>query len=311
MNYPHKILKYLSLRPYFTSMPTIRLENKSWQWASLIFLSLIWGTSFILMKKGLESYDHMQVAAFRIFFSFIFLLPFTIRHIRTINRDNLRSLVIVGLVGFALPAFLFTKAQTRIDSSLAGILNSLTPLFTLVVGIVLYRSPAKWTNVVGLIIGLIGALGIIWKGELSILKGFNGFAFFIVIATLCYGINVNEIKYKLADLSSIQITSLSFLFTGPLAGIFLLFSDLSPAAQTPDYLLNLGYIALLALFSSVIAVLIFNKLIKYTTTLFAASVTYMIPVFAVMWGIADGEHIRVLQFVWMAVILLGVYLVNK
>jgi drug/metabolite transporter (DMT)-like permease len=289
----------------------IELENKAWQWAILLFLSLIWGTSFILMKKGLTSYSHTQVAAFRIFFSFVFLLPFTIKNIKVIRRENIQSLIIVGLIGFAIPAFLFTKAQTRIDSSQAGMLNSLTPLFTLVIGLMAYRTSARWMNIVGLILGLAGAIGLMWNRDLNMLKGINVFALFIVVATICYGINVNEIKFKLMDLTSLEITSLAFLFTGPIAGVYLLFTDFTPASQTPDYLLNLAYIAILALFSSVIAVLIFNHLIKYTTTLFAASVTYIIPLFAIMWGILDGENIRLIQFFWIAIILLGVYLVNK
>jgi len=293
------------------NIPRIELENKAWQWAILLFLSLIWGTSFILMKRGLESYSHSQVAAFRIFFSFVFLLPVIIRNIRVISRDNILSLAIVGIVGFAIPAFLFTKAQTRIDSSLAGMLNSLTPMFTLLVGILFYRSRTGWVNIAGLVMGLVGAVGLMWNGNMTILKGINAFALFIVAATICYGINVNEIKFKLANLSSLEITSLAFLFTGPIAGVYLLFTDLTPASQTPDYLLNLAYIAILALFSSVIAVLIFNHLIKYTTTLFAASVTYIIPLFAIMWGILDGENIRLIQFFWIAIILFGVYLVNK
>jgi drug/metabolite transporter (DMT)-like permease len=305
------MLKSLYLRLQFPGMQRIQLENKSVQWAVLLFLSLIWGSSFILMKKGLESYSNMQVAAFRIFFSFIFLLPFIIRHIGAVKRDNIRSLIIVGFVGFAIPAVLFTKAQTRIDSSLAGMLNSLTPLFTLVVGLLIYRSPAKWINVAGLLIGLVGALGLMWQGDLSVFRGINRFSLFVVAATLCYGINVNEVKYKLSGLTSIQITSLAFLFTGPIAGIYLLMTDLSPASAIPGHLLNLGYIALLALFSSVIAVIVFNQLIKQTTPLFASSVTYIIPLFAVMWGIADGEQVRLLQLAWIGVIMAGVYLVNK
>jgi len=289
----------------------IELENKAWQWAILLFLSLIWGTSFILMKKGLESYSHLQVAAFRIFFSFLFMLPITIRNIKVISRDNILSLLIVGFIGFAIPAFLFTKAQTRLDSSLAGMLNSLTPLFTLIVGILFYRSSARWVNIAGLFMGLIGAIGLMWNGDMNIFRGINAFALFIVVATICYGINVNEIKFKLVKLSSLEITSLAFLFTGPVAGIYLLFTDFSSVQETPDYLLNLAYIAILALFSSVIAVLIFNNLIKFTTTLFATSVTYIIPLFAIMWGIIDGESIRIIQLLWITVILLGVYLVNK
>ncbi|MFC2115283.1 DMT family transporter [Bacteroidota bacterium] len=296
---------------FYICMQRIQLENKSWQYATLFLLALIWGSSFILMKKGLESYDHIQVAAFRIFFSFIFLLPFTIRNIRVVRKDNLQSLLIVGLVGFAIPALLFTKAQTRIDSSLAGILNSLTPLFTLIVGLLFYKSTARWMNIIGLLMGFAGALGLMWNGDMDIFKGINLFALFVVAATICYGINVNEIKFKLSSLTAIQITSLAFLFTGPIAGIYLLFSDLTPALETPKYLQNLGYIALLALFSSVIAVQIFNHLIKQTTTLFASSVTYIIPLFAIMWGLVDGEQIGILQIIWIGVILLGIYLVNK
>jgi drug/metabolite transporter (DMT)-like permease len=292
-------------------MNKVSLESKSWQWLTLIVLSLIWGSSFILMKRGLESYTHMQVAAFRIFFSFIFLLPLTIRHLKVIHRDNLRSLIIVGLVGFAIPAFLFTKAQTNLDSLLAGILNSLTPLFTLIVGMLFYHSTAKPLHVLGLFIGLAGAVGLIWNGGSHVLKGINAYALLVMLATICYGINVNEVKFKLAGLSAIQITSLAFVFTGPLAGIYLLFTDLQSAFDTHDSLINLGYIAILALFSSVIAVLIFNYLIKYTTPLFASSVTYMIPLFAIMWGVLDGEVLGILKVLWISIMLLGVYLVNK
>ena len=156
-----------------------------------------------------------------------------------------------------------------------------------------------------------GAVGLMGNGDLSVLKGINIYALFVVAATICYGINVNEVKFKLASLTSIQITSLAFLFTGPLAGILLLFTDLGASFSTPGAMINLGYIALLALFSSVIAVLIFNQLIKFTTPIFASSVTYIIPLFAVMWGVLDGESFGIIHMVWIGIILLGVYLVNK
>ena len=292
-------------------MNKINFGSRSVQWITLFVLSLIWGSSFILMKRGLESYTYTQVAAFRIFFSFIFLLPLTLKNIKVINRDNLQSLIIVGLVGFTVPAFLFTKAQTNLDSLLAGILNSLTPLFTLIVGVLLYRSRAIWINILGVFVGLIGAVGLMGNGNLSVLKGINIYALFVVAATICYGINVNEVKFKLAALTSVQITSLAFLFTGPLAGIYLLFTDLGASFNTPQAMMNLGYIGLLALFSSVFAVLIFNQLIKFTTPLFASSVTYIIPLFAVMWGVVDGESFGILHIIWISIILLGVYLVNK
>ena len=154
-------------------------------------------------------------------------------------------------------------------------------------------------------------MGLVWRGGLDTLKEFNVFSLFVVAATICYGINVNEVKYKLSGLTSIQITSMAFLFTGPLAGIYLFFTDLEASFHTHNSLRNLGYIAMLAMFSSVIAVLIFNHLIKHTTTLFAASVTYIIPLFAVMWGLLDGEAFTIGHAAWIGIILAGVYLVNR
>lgn len=289
----------------------MNLEGKSRQLTTLVLLSLIWGSSFILMKKGLESYSNLQLASLRMFFSFVFILPFTIRHFRALNKSNILSLIIVGYIGFGFPALLFATAQTRINSSLAGMLNSLTPLFTLLAGLTLYRTRARPVAIAGVLIGLAGATGLILRQGEHLFSGINGYAVYVVIATVFYGINANEVKNRLKDLSSIEITSLSFMFTGPVAGIYLLFTDWSPVVQTPRYLANLGYIAILALFSSVIAVLIFNHLIKYTTALFASSVTYIIPVVAILWGLTTGEAVGALQLACIAVILFGVYLVNR
>jgi len=296
---------------YGFSIATMRLESKISQLTTLLILSIIWGSSFILMKKGLESFSNIQVAALRIFFSFLFVLPFIIRNIKILSGKNIPSLVIVGILGFAIPAFLFTKAETRISSSLAGMLNSLTPLFTLIVGLTLYKCRTRWISIAGVLTGLIGATGLVLQDGFGMLKGINGHALLVVLATLSYGTNINEIKYKLQDLNSLQITSLSLLFVGPVAGIYLLFSNLDSNIRTEDSFINLGLIAILALFGSVIAVLLFNHLLKFTSTLFASSVTYIIPIFAILWGISDGESIRAIQLIWIGVILLGVYLVNR
>lgn len=287
------------------------LETKIGQYGLLIILAFIWGTSFILMKKGLQSFTHTQVAAFRIFISFVFLLPFIIKHIRKINKSNLKSFLIVGFIGTALPAFMFTKAQTQIDSALAGILNSTTPLFALIIGMTIYKTRPKWYNILGVIIGFLGAAGLMFKGETGIFDKMNWYALFIIIATTSYGINVNEVKTFLSNYNGITITSLGFLLIGPWAGIYLAFQDYSYALSTPDYLLNFFYVLLLALFGSVIALIAFNSLIKHTTALIAASVTYIIPIFAIFWGIVDGESLTIIQLTWMGLILAGVYMVNK
>jgi len=294
-------------------MTKISLDNKFWQWTTLIFLSLIWGSSFILMKKGLRSYSHDQVAALRLFISFIAFLPFGIKNLKKITKDNLVSLLIVGFIGSAIPAFLFTKAQTQVDSALAGVLNSLTPLFTLIIGLLFYKSTARLINALGILMGLIGALGLILQTSngSNFFENINYYGLFIVVATVCYGINVNQVRYKIKHLTGLELTSLAFMFVGPMAGFYLLFTDFSSSLQTPDYLINLGYIAILAVVGTMMALIIFNTLIQHTSAIFGSSVTYIIPVFAIMWGLFDGEKLSVIQLLWISLIFAGVYLVNK
>jgi len=289
----------------------INLEKKIWHWIVLFFLAFIWGTSFILMKKGLQSYTSTQLAAFRMFFSFVFFIPFIISKFKYLKKEYIKSLVIIGFIGSFFPAFLFAEAQTNINSSLAGMLNSLTPIFVLIVGIIFYKTKTKMFRVIGIIIGLLGASGLFLKNMDVMFSNINYYGLFIVLATFFYGINANEVKNKLKDLDGITISALSFLFIGPIAGVILLFSDFSAAIQTPNYLINLGYIAILSFFSSFFAGIIFNVLIKKTTAIFASSVTYIIPIFAIFWGFVDGEKINFIQLISITIILLGVYLVKK
>ena len=284
--------------------------KKIWQWIVLLVLSLIWGSSFILMKRGLDAFTNNQVAAFRIFISYLAFLPIAIKHINKLKKENIISLLIVGFIGNAIPAMLFTKAQTRIDSSLAGMLNSLTPMFTLFVGLLFYKSRVLLINIAGILLGLIGAIGLVNNGQ-NILAGGNSYAIFIVVATIFYGISVNEIKFKLPGMSGITIAALSFFFIGPFAGIYLLFTDFSGAINSGFFLPGLGYISILAIFGSFFAVMLFNTLIKYTSAIFGASVTYIIPLFAIMWGVVDGEPFTINNLLWFMVIIVGVYLVNK
>ncbi len=292
-------------------MHRFSMHHKIWQWATLLFLSFIWGSSFILMKKGLVAYNNYQVAALRIFFSFVLLLPLSLRSLKRFNWKILMPLLIVGYLGVAIPALLFTTAQTHIDSSLAGMLNSMTPFFTLLVGFVFFRTKARILRIAGVILGLIGAVGLVVNDFANFVGSINRYAILVLLATLCYGISVNEIKAKLSHLNGIEITSLSVLFIGPVAGIYLLFSDYSSVVQSSEKWSSLLYIFLLAAFGSVLALIIFNNLIRYTSAVFAASVTYIIPVFAIIWGEFDGEHIGLRQLLWIVLILVGVYLVNK
>jgi drug/metabolite transporter (DMT)-like permease len=275
-------------------------------WLIMVFLSLIWGSSFILMKRGLESFNAMQIGSLRIFITFIVLLPVALHHIKRINRNNILSLIIIGAVGNALPAVLFPAAQTRLDSAVAGMLNSLTPLFTLLVGISLFKRKATWHQVAGIILGLTGAAGLLYRGNFT----FDVAGLLIVLATFFYGISSNQVT-RIKGMNGLVITSLAFLFTGPFAGINLLLTDYSNVAESSEWIRNLGFIIILAVMGSAIALVLFNILIIRTSPLFATTVTYMAPLVSTMWGATDGEIITSSMIISVFCILGGVYLTSR
>lgn len=286
------------------------LDKKRWQWAAMILLAFIWGCSFILMKKGLNSFTYVQVAAIRIFFGFIILLPFAIRSFKKLNPQNAKSLAFSGLIGNLIPAFLFTFAETNISSSLAGILNSLSPFFTLMVGLIFFKFRPSLLQNLGIFVGFLGAVLLVTNGNFSSLNDINIYALLVVFATFLYGLNSNVIRYNLVGLNGVEITSLAFMFIGPIAGIILFSTDLNPAISSPLLWSSLLATLALSLFGSVLSLFVYNNLIHHTSAIFATSVTYIIPVFALMWGLLDGEILSFLQIISMTVILTGVYLVN-
>jgi drug/metabolite transporter (DMT)-like permease len=281
-------------------------ERKIWHWLVLGLLSLIWGTSYILMKKGLESFSIFQIASLRVFITFICLLPVAIKHIGKINKENILSLLVIGVLGNGIPAFLFPMAQTRIESSLAGMLNSLSPVFTLVIGIVVYKRKGIKTQIAGLILGLIGAVGLICNRSFT----FNSYGLFVILATFLYGFSANEVS-RIKGINGLQITSLAFFLIGPIAVIHLLFTDFSAALHTENWLRNLGFIAILSVFGSATALALFYLLIRDTSPVFASIVTYFIPVVATIWGIFDNEHLTSTMLISVLFILAGVYIINK
>ncbi len=286
--------------------------DKRWfQYSILLLLAFVWGSSFILMKIGLRSFSSNQAAAIRILLASLVLLPLAIKNLKYLKRKDLKNLLIAGFIGTFIPAFLFTKAQTRLDSALAGMLNSLTPLFTLIVGLMFHKTKTGWKQILGLILGLLGALWLISLGEGVSLKNFNTYALFIVLATLLYGTNVNVIKSTLTHLTGPQITSLSFMFLWPVALIYLLTTDFNPVFQNPNWPYHLLALSTLGIIGTALAMLLMNSMIRYTSAVFASSVTYIIPVFAIGWGILDGERITFLHFACMGIILLGIYLINR
>jgi len=285
--------------------------DKRWfQFSVMLLLAFIWGSSFILMKLGLKSFSNDQAGALRIILASLALLPISLRQLKHLERKDVKSLLIAGFIGSFFPAFLFMKAETSIDSALAGMLNSLTPVFTLLVGFLFHKTPFRRMQGAGLVLGLAGAAGLMLAGDGIDLGNFNGYALYIVLATCFYAISINEIKAKLPHLTGVQVTSLSFLFIGPVALAYLLTTDLGAAAATPDWPLHLLALATLAIVGTALAMLMMNTLIRHSTAVAASSVTYIIPIFAIMWGVLDHETITPIHMICMALILSGVYLIN-
>jgi drug/metabolite transporter (DMT)-like permease len=258
------------------------------------------------MKKGLESFSSNQIGSLRIIISFICLLPVAIKNLPKINRENIVSIAIIAFFGSGIPAFLFPLAQTRIDSSMAGMLNSLSPVFTLFIGILFYRQKVIRSQVAGVFLGLMGAVGLLYSGSFS----FNFYGLFVVLATVLYGISSNE-AVKIRGINGLQLTALAFFILSPFAiGVFLL-TDIQAATETAHCLRNLGFIAILSVLGSAIALAMYYFLISDTSPVFAAMTTYLIPIVATLWGISDGERLTYPMLFSVLIILAGVYLINR
>lgn len=279
-------------------------------WLLFALLAAIWGSSFILMKYGLLSFSYSQIGMIRISFAFWFTFIIAFRRLKLLRKKDIGPLVVVGLCGNAIPYILFPLAVTRLDSGLVGILNSLVPLFTLIIGVVFYKTKVGLPSVIGILIGLAGAVWLLMPGmEVDVTK--LQYGLLPIIATVCYAISINTVSTRLKHLDSLSITLLSLLFVGIPATIYVFSTDFLHIMQTDERAwTSLGYIAILGMIGSSLAVIIFNYLIKNTDSLFAASVTYAIPVVALLWGVVDGENIGWEHLVGMISILLGVYVVN-
>lgn len=281
-------------------------------WGLLITLAIIWGSSFILIKKALNVYSAGEVGALRIVSAFLFLLPFGIRSLKKVERRHWPLLFSVGMFGSLLPSFLFATAQTRIPSSVAGILNALTPLFTLVLGASLFQQKITLRKLAGVVLGFVGSGALIFAGSEGSID-FNYYALFVVLATVFYGANLNLIKFKIPDLSARVITSISLSIVGPAAMAYLIFFTpfTSKIGVQEGSYLALGAVSLLGILGTAIALILFNQLVKITSPLFTSSVTYIIPVIAVVWGLIDDESLYFGHYLGMALITIGVYLANK
>ncbi len=289
-------------------------DKKLLNWIILLVLALVWGSSFILMKRGLEIFSSSQVAAIRIFVAFLFLSPIAFRHIKKDLLRHWKAFLGMGMFGNFIPAFLFTKAETGISSSLTGMLNSLTPLFTIITGMMFFNIRSRWQNVLGVLIGLAGAIGLIASGSGAAPGAYSNswYSMYVVAATVLYALSVNIIGKHLKGVNSVTAAVWALFFIGPLAGVYLFSTDFVTIMQShPHAWKALGYVSVLGIFGTALSVIIFSVLIRNSNPVFASSVTYLIPVVAMMWGIFENESIHLMHFVWIGVILGGVYLVNR
>ncbi len=288
------------------------MENKNLRWVYLAILALIWGSSFILMKRALLGLTPIQVGALRTLFTAIFLILIGGKKIFKIKRKHWYYLTLNGFVGTFFPAFLFAFAIDKIDSSIASILNSLTPLNTLIFGALVFGFSFRKRQLIGVLIGLIGTLMLILKGaELNPNQDYF-YASFILIASIGYALNVNILKKYLFDLDALSITVANFVLLIIPTLIVLWFTDFFETFEVNQSTkTGMFYLAILAVFGTGLAKIMFNRLIQISTPIFSSSVTYLIPIVAITWGILDGEKITLFQVVSGAIIMFGVYLVNK
>ena len=284
-------------------------SKKIYHLALMILLAFIWGSSFILMKKGLVVFNDLEVAQLRMGIAWLSLLPFVWNKLFSIEKKHIIPILIVGLFGNGFPAFLFTKAQTQLDSSLIGILNALVPLFTFVLAMLLFKTKVKVSQLIGILLGLCGAVWLIAGGGLVLENA--SYSWYVIIATLCYAISLNTIKNYLQDMSAMDISGLAFFVVGPFCLLALGLSDLSEKMTIDGAYLALFYVVLLSTVGTSIALVLFNQLVKGTTAIFASSVTYLIPIVAIFWGFVDGEIITLNHFIGIAIILGGIHLINK
>ncbi len=284
---------------------------KNLKWILLIVLSLIWGSSFILIKRGLVGLSPMQLGSLRILFSAVFLILIGFKSLAEIKRHQWKYIVLTSFFGTFIPAFLFALAQTQITSSVSSILNSLTPLNTLILGALAFGLTFKRTQIVGVIIGLIGTLLLIINGAINHPGQNYWYALLVLVASVCYALNVNLLKKYLTDVKPLSITTGNFLVLFFPALLVLLSTDFVSVFKQPQVQQSMLFVALLGVVGTGIANIMFFKLIQISSPVFATSVTYLIPIVAFFWGLLDGEMLTPIQFIGAFVVLLGVYLSSK
>ena len=282
------------------------------KWVYLFTLSIIWGSSYILIKKGLVGLTPLQLGSTRIVMTTVILMIFGWKQLQKIPKEAWKWIIMTGFFGTFFPRYLFAFAETVIDSSVAAVLNGMTPFFTLILGLLFFNSSFKWMKIVGVLVGFGGTL-ILVSNEFTMRSGLSSwYTFLVMAATLCYSINVNLIKHKLQGVPALAIALGNFIaILIPAFGV-LLFTDFSwtKITSSPQVSSSIGYILILSLFGTALAKVMFNELVSISTAVFSISITYLLPIVAIAWGLLDGEQFTLIQWFGCALILLGVYLIT-
>ncbi|TPD65429.1 DMT family transporter [Flavobacterium microcysteis] len=281
------------------------------KWIILFFLSLIWGSSFILIKKGLVGLTPFQLGSLRMIFAAVFLLAVGFKSLRNIKQHQWKYIAITAMMGTFFPAFLFSIAQTQIDSSISAVLNSLTPLAALVLGALVFGLNFQRRQIFGVTIGLLGSVLLILSGAVNHPGQNYWYATLAVAGAICYAVNVNLIKKYLSDVNPLSITVGNFAVLLVPALIILFTTDFHEVAHLPNVTTSMLFVSILAVFGTCVANVLYFKLIQISSPIFASSVTYMLPIVACFWGILDGESLTLVQALGAFIVLIGIYLSAK
>ncbi len=285
------------------------LENK---WIVLCILALTWGSVFILIKKTLLVFNPYEIGALRMVISGIVLVKFGLPALRKMSKETMIWVGVAGFFGNFFPTFLFPIAQTQVSSSMAGILDTLVPVFILVIGFLFFGIKSKLIQIIGAVIGFSGAAVLLYFSGTNSEETQFLYALLIVLATACYGFSALIVKYRLGHVPSLQLSSGAISLWLIPSLIALTFSGFFTNFEaTPETWEGIGYMMILGIFGTAICGVLYNKLIQEVSPVFASTVTYLLPIVAVSWGLLDGEKFTVWYLLGALLILIGIYLIRE
>jgi len=290
----------------------VKDKHKLISYTLLLALGAVWGSSFIIMKKVNPVFSPIQISSLRLLFAGSAALPLVYKSFKSFSKTQWRDLIIVGIIGNAIPSLLFAIASKGINSATSGILNGLSPIFTLLLGILFFNFKAKIWHYTGAFMGIVGCI-LVLQGNDSVNIGHQWIYFSLpILGSFCYGISVNVLKSRLSDINPVITGATPFLFGAILGLIALPVSTIyHPLVIDANFLQALGLLAILGVVGSTLSMILFNRLVQLNSAIFASSVTFIMPAFALLWGIWDMENIRILQIVGMVIILVAVYVIRQ